>query len=832
MSANSFDTAFLKNTILNTVLNPTASEAVENPSTPLPAPKSDNFVKQEPVKQVSDKQDAKLKKEPEKKHWNPWKWIVVAEVATPILAVTGAVVGAGAWFMHTPSTLSKTLKPADIQAMLDKYARGEEVKIPKGVTFPLLKAKAGLGTLVDIIRVLRYLPQDNKWEIVKYLMTPKGLKDLTALPAILIHGMFLNSEGVAKQDLSIVANVMSRGGTVTKKLGQQLADNFKQIVLSAHRGVVHYKNELKLLETNPAKYIKEYEYQFRDKQGNLLDPKSEEALNKLEELKKKLNKDLKEITNHYEVNKKLFESLTTLQSKDVHWTKKEKAHFQHLYEVATGYHNRDNSDKRITKKALSSLKTVEASTAAVIIHDDVGLVLKELKPDARPENAVQNLEFYLAWNSLFNASKKGGRDLSNLDAEELKTLQEAIFKSSIEQSGAILQGSNFHNEKIGLDAMRQQQQALGITEGLAPKPYGVHTIKGLDGYDYQVIVMDEIKGEGDLSKLVLNALNSPNAFNLNSKEWQLYRDTMTEEIPYTIAMQSLALKSTDGHGGNFLLKTQAVKEAIKAGKLKNGGLTPIDLAEHILIHPNDMKKISRLFFACINAANQHDQAARDKARETSMSILNSMIRSKAGDKPISKWVKRDVLNKIEVAPLRVLDVLFVHSDPEIAERLFFPDSPTLHRNNVKRAAEKFNGVLEDAERHEFLLKYADNDEATLKRYRENQRLATEMVIAQMERYAGGGASQIGTIPVTGTPQQEAWSNVKGWAEGFRKHLRRGATPPDEEVEIGLRPIGRKKQVDYVVKSFFQKGNNGMSLDQKITQAEEKLKALKEEQKRG
>lgn len=822
MSANSFDPTSLKNVILNTVPNPTAPEAVVNPSTPLPTSKPDDFVKQE----------AKAPKQPKQKtakEFNPWKWVVIAEVATPILAVTGAVVGAGMWFMHTPSTLSKTLKPADIQAMLDKYARGEEVKIPKGVSFPLLQSKLGFSTAIDMVRVLRYLPQDNKWEVFKYLMSPKGLKSLPSLPGIVINLLFQNDAGLAKQDLSILGELMSRGGTVTKKLGQQFADAKKQKVLASHRAVVNTKHELKLLESNATNYIKENPSKFVDRQGNPLNPNSQEALNKLEELKKQLHKELKEATNQYEASKKLFEAFASLQSKEVHWTKKEKAHFQRLYEVEVGNHNRDYPHRPLTKKPLSSLKIVEASTAAVVLQD--GFALKLLKQDARPENAVKNLEFYLAANSLFHPTKVMGREL---EGEDLKEVQEAIFKSSIEQSGAILQGSNFHNEKLGLELMRQQQQALGITEGLAPKPYGVHTIKGVDGHDYQVIVMEQIKGVGDLSKLVINALNSPNPFDLNSKEWQLYRETMSEEIPYTIAMQSLGFKSTDGHGGNFLLKTQAEKEAIKASKLKNGGLVPIDLAEHVYIHPNDMKKIAKLFFACINAASQHDQPARDKARETSMAILNSMIRNKAGDEPIHPFAKRSILTKIESAPLRILDVLFeVHKeDPFVSERLYFPDSPTLHRNNVLRSYSKFAPVLGDAQDHKGRL-MLDQDKEGLKRYEENQREAVAMVIEQMERYAGGGASQIGTIPVTGTPQQEAWGNLKGWGNNIRRFRRRGRNPDEEdEVEIGLRSIGRKKQIDYVAERFFATGEYGFSLDQEITQTEERLKRLKEYQKRG
>jgi hypothetical protein len=201
----------------------------------------DNFVRQDVDK--TQNKDVKTK---EKKPFNPWKWMIIAPlvafVATPIIAVGAA----GAWFMHTPSSLSKDLTPEKLTKMLEAYGRKEKVKIPEGLKIPTytgkkIDASFTQAQTMGLIKGLRHLPKDNKWEILKYVLSPKGIKDAMQLPMIFLDIAYDKSESLQTRDWSFIATVLAKGGTVTKKFGQGFADIVKQDVLTSHAEVMKLK---------------------------------------------------------------------------------------------------------------------------------------------------------------------------------------------------------------------------------------------------------------------------------------------------------------------------------------------------------------------------------------------------------------------------------------------------------------------------------------------------------------------------------------------------------------------------------------------------------------
>ena len=639
----------------------------------VPPKVDDNFVRQDVDK--TQKEDVK-----KKKPFNPWKWMVltplIAVVATPLIAVGVA----GAWFMHTPSSLSKDLTPEKLTKMLEAYSRKEKVKIPEGLKIPTYTGKDLQDpsfiqqSTMGLIKGLRHLPKDNKWEILKYVFSPKGIKDFTQIPLAIYDATTLNFEKLKTRDLSFIATVLAKGGTITKKYGQGLADIVKQDVLNSHAEV------MKLKEAKAPK------------------------------------KDIDKAIASFESNRRFYKSISQLQSQEVQLTKKQEKHFTHLYNLAIDNYNKQNPNKPLQKKALASLKKIEASTAIVVLQD--GVAIKLQRADARANNAVSNFELMTHFSAVQEAAKaiytKQDASLASKDD---------IVKSATEKAGAILEGANFHNEVKGLEAMRALQEEAGVLEGLAPKPYLSKIVKGHDGHDYGVVVMDQIVGAGDLSKVTLRAVMSENPFDLSSKEWKLYHKFMQEDALATVGMQSLRIRTTDGHNANFLLKENPVSKG------KNGGAVPIDVAEFIDIPKESMKKIASLFLACVKTGHLQDANAKTASRNEAMKLLNHLLEKNG--KGISDQVKKDLLIEIEASPLRILGKLY--GSPEIAEKLHIPNARGLNANNVKRAETKFGSFIET------LQHYENNLDATKpegKAFRKSKEIAAEDLLANMETYAG------------------------------------------------------------------------------------------------
>jgi hypothetical protein len=650
-----------------------ASARVSSPSKP-----NDHFVRQQ----------ASGKPHDAKKPFNPWKWIVLTPIIAAVVLPVVAVGAAGAWFMHTPSTLDKSFTPEKLSKMLEAYRRNEKVEIPKGLRFPNYSGTNPVvflqQGLFGFINAYRFLPQDNKWEVLKYVASPKGIKDLIKLGQFYLNWFAENNPG----DLSFVATVLAKGGTITKKFGQGYADDVKRKMMRLYTEIVETETAIANKKI-PEEGLKE-------------------AIKILESKKKRFYK-----------SRKQYRDLSVLQSQEVQLTKKQEQHFTHLYHQIVDAYNAQNPSKPLKKLPLSQLKLDAASTAVVILQDDVAIKLQSA--DARAANAVANFELMVHLNSI----KEGLRSIvSGKGAEDMD--KDAIVKESTEQAGAILQGCDFYSELLGLQAKRAAQKKVGIVEGLAPEPYLFKNIKGVDGHEYGAVVMEKIEGPGNLGKVSLQAIMSEHPFDTTSKEWTLYNQFMQEDAYATIVHHLLSqVRSTDGHSGNFMLKATPVTTG------KNGGAIPIDLAEYIELPAEGMRKLARLFISCLKTGAIEDLEMRHQARQEALQRLEALFKN---GNNIKQSQKIDLLKEIEASPVNILNILYREREVgskgvQISEMIDLPLDPF----RVRQSEQKFKSLIRTVEIHESSL---DPASEAAKASRKAKRKAAEHALRLMETYAG------------------------------------------------------------------------------------------------
>jgi hypothetical protein len=706
-----------------------ASARVSSPSKP-----NDHFVRQQ----------ASGKPHDAKKPFNPWKWIVLTPIIAAVVLPVVAVGAAGAWFMHTPSTLDKSFTPEKLSKMLEAYRRNEKVEIPKGLRFPNYSGTNPVAFLQQglfgFINAYRFLPQDNKWEVLKYVASPKGIKDLIKLGQFALNALSESNPG----DLSFVATVLAKGGTVTKKWGQGYADKAKSKLIKLHASVLDLEEIILNKETPEIKRL--------NAQKSLADKKIA-----------------------FKKQRKIFKDLSVLQSQEVELTKKQEQHFTHLYHQAIDAYNAQHPNKPLVKKSLRGLKKVEASTALVILQDDVAIKLQ--RSDARAANAVANFELMVHLNSIEQgiSSIVSGKGAEHMD-------KDAIVKKSTEQAGAILQGSDFNSEFIGLKLMREAQKKAGIVEGLAPEPYLFKNIKGVDGHEYGAVVMEKVGGPGDLNSVTLNAMMSEHPFDLNSKEWMLYTKFMQEDAYATIVNQLLSIHTTDGHSGNFMLKASPVTTG------KNGGAIPIDLAEHNQIPEEGMRKLARLFLACVKTRVIEDPDMRHSARQEALQRLEILF--KDGGKGIKHSDKVDLLKEIETSPMRILNILYRGPVKEFTEDNYRTYSPNrfdfsnfidlpLDPHRVRKAEEKFLPFIYNADRYE---RSINSSSETAKLLRKSKELAAKDILRFMERYATESvpdherSTYIGylrrnLLSTHGTREETTLADLQSELHGYKRYIK-------------------------------------------------------------
>jgi hypothetical protein len=304
--------------------------------------------------------------------------------------------------------------------------------------------------------------------------------------------------------------------------------------------------------------------------------------------------------------------------------------------------------------------------------------------------------------------------------------KDAIVKESTEQAGAILQGCDFYNELLGLQAKRAAQKKAGIVEGLAPEPYLFKNIKGVDGHEYGVVVMEKIEGPGNLGKVSLQAIMSDHPFDTTSKEWTLYNQFMQEDAYATIVHHLLSqVRSTDGHSGNFMLKATPVTTG------KNGGAIPIDLAEYIELPEEGMRKLARLFISCLKTGAIEDLEMRHQARQEALQRLEALFKN---GNNIKQSQKIDLLKEIEASPVNILNILYRErkvgsKGVQISEMIDLPLDPF----RVRQSEQKFDSFIRNVEIYESSL---DPASEAAKASRKAKRKAAEHALRLMENYAG------------------------------------------------------------------------------------------------
>jgi hypothetical protein len=619
-----------------------------------------------------------------KKPFNFLKWAAISTVGTVVGVPLLAAGAFSAWFLHNPSSLSKTMKPENITAMAKKFANGEQVEIPKGIRIanpPKDKSNfwKGMNIAGNYADALRSLPADNKKQILKYVLSFKGIKDGLEVPKLITNIMSGNMEEATKRNLDFVSNIMAKGGTVTKKYGQTMADGTKNSTLRYHGRLVQ-----------------------------------------LEKAGKKGTEEYTKTLNDFETSRRFYQSLSKLQSQEVHLTKAQTKHYQTLFDNAVAEYNIQNPSSKLSTKALSELKKIEASTAVVVLHE--GKAFKLPRPDALPKNAVDNLQLLTSLNA-------STQNLLSIESKKDPD-KNSILKAAVESANGILEGANFDNEIKGLTAIRDVQTNMGVKQGLAPKGYFSAQLKGADGEHYSVAVMDQIHSEGDLSGVILKAVLAPDTLNSKSPVWDAYHRFMHNDAFATVAMQNAPVRSADLHSGNLMLKSKEIQDAIHASGEVNGGAIPIDVAEYIALPKSVSKSIANITLTALNG-NQGLSSGRAINNQAIVTSINEFLGSNAGK--VSEETKQRVAKDIAYAPLRALGMLY--KEPEIAQHLSFPEGVGLNAKNVERAEQKFLPLLSDI-RNYVQNHMTDASSPEYQRMMLSKKRAAQQVLTQLEGDSG------------------------------------------------------------------------------------------------
>jgi hypothetical protein len=631
------------------IINPTASV-----TTP---PVVDNFKSQEPP----------LEKEVKpKKPFNPWKWMILTPLIVGATAVVGSpLIGMGMfrhWFLQNPSDLSKVLKPEDLQHMFKQMQEGKSISVPKEFKVPVFKEGDNLANVKASLNILRSLPIENKKKILQYLMSFKGMKEsfgfVKDMSSIIVATGMGNTKQVetilTKINLNPIHQIFERGGTVTKKAGQSLADDLKTLL--------SLSDVLKTLEASGHK-------QWTPEQ----------------------KKEIENFQRYVPIIQKAYNTFATMQSKPVKLDGKTKLHYEDLYKQALKAYKDQNPNAPLAEVQFDDLDLLEASTAIVGLDHKNGRAFKFQRPDALANRAADNLDFLGQVNYSIQMMTK--KTLGNLGGEGSKLtpeqMREKAFQAGVNSAHDILQGSRFENESLGLNRIEEAARWIGTNPQYnPPKPYLSQNFKSKHNNDeYGVVIMDKISGQ-NLADLYQKYL----AGDLEAKK--TYETFMTEHAHSVLLRQSSNAVSTDAHSGNIF---------------NNGKV--IDVAEHRYVPIDAMNDFAGLVIETLRGVKKtHTQkitdASNGKTRQEIIPIafdekahqaLRKLVDPTAFKKLAQesnmseKAIETLILGQIHKNPLNVLNVLYNNKNFKLEDALKrIPDSVGLNKQSVRRATEKFS----------------------------------------------------------------------------------------------------------------------------------------------
>jgi hypothetical protein len=619
---------------------------------------ADKFVGQ--AFQSKQKQSIKPK---EKTPFNPWKWMILTPLIVGATTIVGLpLIGMGVfrhWFLQKPSNLSKVIKPDDLQRMFKQMQEGKPIRIPEEFKVPVFKEGDKLGNLKAFLNMLRSLPIENKKKILQYLMSFKGLKesfgltkDISAIIVAAGTGNIKQVEKILKGiNLNPIHQIFERGGTVTKKAGQSIADALK--------GLLTASEALKSIEASG------------------LTTWSPEQKKSIERFK-----------NWVPFVQKMYNTFASMQSKPVQLEGKTKLHYEDLYGHALKAFKAQNPSSPLVEVKFDDLELLEASTAIVGLDHKNSKAFKFQRPDALANRAADNLDFLGQVNYLIQISLNETLGKLNGGGAKLtpKQMREKAFKAGVNSAHDILQGSHFDNESLGLNRIEEAARWIGADPKYnPPKPYLSQNFKSKYNNDeYGVVIMDKISGQ-NLADLYQKYLAG------DQEAKKTYERFMTEHAHNVLLRQASNAVSTDAHSGNIF---------------NNGKV--IDVAEHRYVPIQAMNDFAGLVIETLRGVKRtYRQAITDmdsgvtryqvipiefdeKAHQALRKLLVPNELKKLADqrKLSEKAMETLVLAKLFEEPLEVFDVLYNTLDLGSALKVI-PDSVGLNKQAVSRATEKF-----------------------------------------------------------------------------------------------------------------------------------------------
>jgi|GEM_PF-5145638 len=659
-----------------------------------------------------------LKKKKEYKPFNAFKWALITPIA---LAAMTPFVGTGAaaiWFMSKPKQMAKKLNPTDIRALIKSIEDGDKnVKIPEGMHVPnpykddngqTNVAQKGVKALLGKISALRHLPQENKWDMLKYFLSPTGLKEFADVPRHYFFSAFQDHKTASKYSLNFVASIMKKGGPVATKYVQSMANEARSTMLSAHRVVLKYMEQ---------------------------DAEKIDA------------KELQKLRDMFFVKRDVFKSFSKLQSSSEPLKGWKAAHQLKMYNETARQFNSTNPEFAMPIiKDINELKNIEASTSIVSLTPDGRYAVKALMPGASPEKAADQLQVMV--ELVGNDPRKNIiLDALGIEDSSAETKDIDILKKAMDSILPFLDGSDLKNEVEGLSSILKTQRKLGGQVGLSPAPKFITKINGFD-----TVVMEQLHGDGDMVSILSKAVMSDTPFDLEARSWDQFRSFAENEAYSTVAMMYEDTISMDLHHGNIMPKTAEEFAEMSAKRATNTGAKVLDVAEYIQLPPELLKAKARITLKALEYSSLQppkykgdDYSSQeyqdylekvtefnDKSHEVLGDLTSELKKLYENNGRGIEESKFDTL-ALKIARVPIRSVEYMLEDKEMAKVFKIKGGKNVNHSNLQRAVDKMQDLATDQITYERLMY---KDKAVKKKLQENKETAVKMIFNQYLDYAG------------------------------------------------------------------------------------------------